>query len=113
MGLISRGSSRTYRHRFISKFQIKKNMANTWQNLLLMALLTTSAVAETYVRNDQAPPSGLRINNNETPIELAIIVGSGLGLMVMVFLVMWYFAQEDPSKTNIVYKLSYQRLKTE
>ena len=90
----------------MSKFLIKA--------LTLALLVTTIAAAGSVQAEANAKkPASLSIHGEMYPIMTAIVVGSAIGFFAMVFLTIYYFSLEDPSKTNLVYKLSYQRLKTE
>ena len=68
------------------------------------------------VNNDADFPIDLDqrdLRDDEFPFIFIVILGSALGLILTIASIVYWFSQEDPSKTNIVYKLSYQRLKTE
>ena len=70
------------------------------------------------VKNDVDIPINLderdlKMRDDEFPFIFIVILGSALGLILTIASIVYWFSQEDPSKTNIVYKLSYQRLKTE
>lgn len=70
--------------------------------------------AGVYVGSAAVKPSSLAINDESFPFMVAIIVGSSLVFFGMIGVTIYFFSLEDPSKTNIVYKLSHQgRLKTE
>merc|ERR1711936_1326388 len=106
MGLISRVSSRTYR-----------NMTRS-SSMLIMAILFSVCVAQSGVKDcgQNSCDSALKdimFRDGDFPMLLLIFVGVAVGLIGTVWLITYAFSLEDPSKTNIVYKLSYQRLKTE
>merc|ERR1712168_1417117 len=118
MGLISRVSSRTYRNNIMNK-------------LLIFATLTIIAFAEEAkqvtknvkpavpeipngVSTDTLAPAGIsKINDINHSIEVALIGLSAVGLILTIVGLIYVFASIDPSKGNIVYKLSFQRLKTD
>merc|ERR1711879_465578 len=101
MGLISRVSSRTYR-------------SNTMFAQFLFSTFVSAIFAQ--VDTNAQPPSelaGLKMRGDDYPFIFIVILGSALGLILTIASIVYCFSQEDPSKTNIVYKLSYQRLKTD
>ena len=56
---------------------------------------------------------GFYTRDEEYPFIFIVVVGSAIGLILTIASIVYFFAQEDPSKNNIVYKMCYQRLKTE
>merc|ERR1711981_609848 len=104
MGLISRVSSRTYRY------------SMTIQYLTIFLAFVNNCLAADGVTNLDTEPgwvADLNFRDGDFPMLLLILVGVGIGLIATVYGIVYMFSQEDPSKTNIVYKLSYSRLKTE
>jgi len=82
--------------------------------LLFTTLTLLASAAEVGVSNNTPAPSGIwKINDINFPIDVALIGFSAVGLILTIVGLIYTFAQIDPSKDNIVYKLSYQRLKTD
>ena len=81
--------------------------------IALLSLFINLTTAAGSVKNEKSPPKGYELTVLGFPVMAAIVVGSMLGLIILVCGVVYVFSQEDPSKTNLVYKLTHHRMKTE
>lgn len=81
-------------------------------NFLLFAASLISAITA-QVEINVPVPKELEFKNQDTPIIYAVVFFTGVSLILTLIGVCYVFATEDPSKTNIVYKLTYQRMKTD